>query len=143
MTASLLALFAWSFAAATFLPLGSEIPFAYLVHSRQEVALPVVVATAGNYLGACTTYWLARGAIHVLDRRRRKSEPLSAKQRRAFAFVRRWGAPALVFSWLPFVGDVLVATAGVLRLPFASCSVWLVAGKLARYLALAWVALRV
>ena len=143
MTASLLALFAWSFAAATFLPLGSEVPFAYLVHTRQEAALPVMVATAGNYLGACTTYWLARGAIRVLDSHRTENESSTARRGRAFAFVRRWGAPALAFSWVPVVGDVLVAAAGALRLPFASSSVWLVAGKLVRYLALAWATLRV
>jgi membrane protein YqaA with SNARE-associated domain len=141
MTASLLALLAWSFAAATLLPLGSEIPFAYIVHTRQEVALPAVVATAGNYLGACTTYWLARGAVRVLDNRRPKIGSTTARQLRAFALVRRWGAPVLAFSWVPVLGDVLVAAAGVLRLSFASCSLWLVAGKLARYLVLAWVAL--
>jgi membrane protein YqaA with SNARE-associated domain len=142
MTASLLALFAWSFAAATFLPLGSEVPFAYLVHSRQEAALPVAVATAGNYLGACTTYWLARGAIRILQTRRLERESLATRHPRAVAFVQRWGAPALVLSWVPVVGDLLVAAAGALRLPFATCSICLIAGKLARYLALAWTALR-
>jgi membrane protein YqaA with SNARE-associated domain len=142
MTASLLALFGWSFAAATFLPFGSEVPFAYLVHTRQEAVLPVAVATAGNYFGACTTYWLARGAIRILDRRQ-DNESMTPRKRRALALVRRWGAPALAFSWVPALGDLLVAAAGGLRLSFVLCSLWLVAGKLARYVTLAWVALRI
>lgn len=56
------ALSAWSFLAATVLPLASEpIPIA-LVRMRGDLIAPIVVATTGNYLGACTTYWLARAA---------------------------------------------------------------------------------
>lgn len=50
----------WSFLAATVLPLSSEIPLAGYVRSYNQIVLPVIVATVGNYFGACTTYWLAR-----------------------------------------------------------------------------------
>lgn len=66
---SLLVLFAWSFAAATVLPLSSEVPLAVVVRSSDEWIAPVVVATAGNTLGACTTYWLARAAVTVVPPR--------------------------------------------------------------------------
>jgi membrane protein YqaA with SNARE-associated domain len=143
MIAAYACLFSWSFAAATIVPLSSEVPLAYLVHSRQALVLPVVVATAGNYLGACTTYWLARAAVRAVERRRREPSLASARRLRALALVRRWGAPVLVLSWVPVLGDALVAAAGVLRLPFASSAVWLAAGKLGRYLAVAWAALSV
>ena len=58
-------LFAWSFLAATILPLSSEAPLAALVYQRREWVLPVLVATIGNYLGACTTYGLARAAARA------------------------------------------------------------------------------
>jgi membrane protein YqaA with SNARE-associated domain len=134
-------LFAWSFAAATVLPLSSEVPLAYLVHTRHELAVPVLVATTGNYLGACTTYWLARAAAAALERARGEQPPASGQRKRALQLVRRWGAPALLLSWVPLLGDALVAAAGALRLPFAASSIWLVAGKLGRYLAVAWAAL--
>ena len=57
---ALAALFLWSFLAATVLPLSSEAPLVVYVRSYQQVSIPVLVATVGNYLGACTTYWLAR-----------------------------------------------------------------------------------
>lgn len=59
MSALLLAyagLFAGSFLAATVLPLSSEVPLAALVRAEGRMVAPVLVATAGNYLGACTTY---------------------------------------------------------------------------------------
>lgn len=143
MVAAYAGLFLWSFAAATFLPLSSEVPLAYLVHTRQELALPVLVATTGNYLGACTTYWLGRGAIRVFERRRRDPPATSPTQRRALSLIRRWGPPALLLSWVPILGDALVVAAGALRLPFVSSSAWLASGKLARYLAVAWVALKI
>jgi membrane protein YqaA with SNARE-associated domain len=50
---SLLVLFAWSFAASTILPFSSEVPLVLLIRSSGGWVIPVVVATAGNTLGAC------------------------------------------------------------------------------------------
>lgn len=141
MAAELAALFGWSFAAATILPLSSEVPLAYLVHRRGELAWAVVgTATLGNLLGAFTTYWMARGALGVI-RARRSPPEASPRRQRALEAVRRWGAPALLFSWVPILGDALVAAAGALRLPFVPVSVCLLVGKVARYLIVAWAAL--
>jgi membrane protein YqaA with SNARE-associated domain len=38
------------------------VPLAILVRREGQLALPIAVATLGNYLGACTTYLLARAA---------------------------------------------------------------------------------
>ena len=54
------ALFASAFLAATILPLASEVPLAILVRKHEAIGMLVVVATAGNFLGACTTYFLAK-----------------------------------------------------------------------------------
>jgi len=43
------------FLAATVLPLSSEAPLMVYVHSYQQFAGPALVATAGDYLGACTS----------------------------------------------------------------------------------------
>lgn len=127
-------LFVAAFLAATILPLGSELPLVLVVRSSGDVVWPVVVGTTGNYLGACTTYLLARAAVQRLAPR---AEEHSA---RAVAAVRRFGAPALLFSWLPVIGDALVAVAGAARMPFAPFSVWTIAGKALRYAVVAWAA---
>lgn len=133
------ALFAWSFLAATVLPLSSEAALAALVHVQQQIALPVLIATAGNYLGACTTYWIAARAARSLSQPgtvwvQRKSHD------RAAQLLRRYGPPILLLSWIPILGDALVALAGALNLPFKPFSLWVILGKSARYLVIAWIA---
>jgi membrane protein YqaA with SNARE-associated domain len=57
------------------------------------------------------------------------------------AFVRRYGSPALLLAWAPLVGDALCVAAGWLRLNAVYVLLFMAAGKLARYLAIAWTAI--
>lgn len=133
MLSPLALLFVWSFAAATILPIGSEPALAALVRRGESFGVLLLVATAGNYLGACTTYGLARFAAE------KAGEPKPGTSRaRAERLLDRYGRPALALSWLPFVGDAIVAVAGVLRIPFIPFTLWVVAGKAARYAAVIW-----
>ena len=127
-------LFGWSFLAATLLPLSSEAPLALLVRSHNQIVLPVLVATLGNYLGGCTTYWLGRRAAQALG----KSETKQRENSRAARLLKSYGQPALLLSWVPVIGDAMVALAGAMRVPFVSFSVWVALGKAARYAAVAW-----
>lgn len=129
------ALFASAFAAATILPLASEVPLALLVARDGEIFWPVAIATAGNYLGACTTYGLARLAAA------RFATP-SDHPPRALRWFTRYGPPALLLSWVPVVGDGIVVLAGAARVPFTRFSAWTVIGKAARYAVVGWLALR-
>jgi len=131
-----LTLFGWSFLAATILPLASEPMLIALVRLHDAVVLPVLVATAGNYLGACTTYLLAR----VAARRLKPVTKATATHARAVRVVERFGQPALLLSWVPILGDAMVVVAGAVGMPFAPFSAWTLAGKLARYAAVAWIA---
>jgi membrane protein YqaA with SNARE-associated domain len=128
----LLVLFAWSFAAATILPLSSEIPLAVAVRRSGTWLTPVIVASVGNYLGACTTYFLARFAAG------RAAPTAPRRTAHATALISRYGSPALLLSWVPLIGDVLVALAGFAHMPFVRFSIWTVIGKVARYAAVAW-----
>ena len=130
------ALFLWSFLAATLLPLGSEPALVQLVRQYDRFLLPVLVATTGNYLGAVTTYLIGRGVARVAEPKTDSRAELRAK-----GVMTRWGQPALLLSWVPFVGDAIVALAGAMRVPFAWFSLWVVLGKAARYAVVAWIAL--
>ena len=136
---SYLALFGWSFLAATILPLASEPMLIALVRGSDDFAAPVLVATAGNYLGAGTTYLLARAAA----RRFAPVAKATATHARAVRMVERFGQPALLLSWVPILGDAIVAVAGAVAMPFFHFSLWTLAGKLARYAAVAWLATQV
>ena len=133
---ALVVLFAWSFAAATVLPLSSEVPLVVAVRGSEGWVLPVAIATLGNYLGALTTYWLARFATD------RAAPSPSRRLAHASALIERYGAPALLLSWVPLVGDALVALAGVAHMRLLPFSVWTLIGKAARYIAIGWLAQR-
>lgn len=131
-------LFVWSFLAATLLPLGSEVALVVLVRAEGRWVMPVLVATAGNYCGACTTYWLGRRTARaVTDRRRRTSKK---DEGRAGALLARYGSPVLLLSWVPVIGDALVALAGAGGVSFRAFSLWAALGKTLRYAAVAWAA---
>ncbi|BCS31827.1 membrane protein [Luteitalea sp. TBR-22] len=129
---TLIVLFLWAFAAATILPLSSEVPLAVEVARTGHWHVPVAVATVGNVLGAATTYGLARLAVT------RAPEP-SPRVARAAALLARYGSPVLLLSWVPLIGDVLVALAGAARMPLAPFLLWTTIGKAARYVAVAYV----
>lgn len=128
------ALFSLSFLAATVLPLGSEAALAALVDTRERIVVPVLVATAGNVFGACTTYWLGRKTAQVLARRCGTTK----KEERAARLLRRYGAPTLLLSPVPVIGDALVALAGATKLPPVTFLCWVTLGKGLRYAAVAW-----
>ena len=86
-------LFLWSFAAATILPLDASFALAGIVIVERRIALPVLIATIGNVLGAATTYWLGR-RIPLAD-------PPSCRHGRALIALRRYGAPLLLLAWAP------------------------------------------
>jgi membrane protein YqaA with SNARE-associated domain len=127
---SLLLLFAWTFAAATILPLSSEVALALEVMRRDDWLLPVLIATIGNVLGAATTYALARFAVT-------RAPAPSPRVARASALLARYGAPALLLSWVPVIGDLIVALTGAARMPLLPFAFWTTAGKAARYVAVA------
>jgi membrane protein YqaA with SNARE-associated domain len=123
----LAALFASAFVSATVLPGNSEIVLVAVLKSFPDrFAQAIAVATIGNTLGGLTTYGLGR-----LLPTRKAAEP------RALAWVRRYGAAALLLSWVPVIGDALCAAAGWLRVPFWASALAILLGKLVRYLAVA------
>ena len=127
------ALFALSFLAATIIPMSSEPPLIYLVATEQHVVLPVLVGTVGNVLGACTTYWISRRAAQALVEQRKPARGYT----RAARMLRRYGQPALLLSWIPILGDALVAIAGVTKMHFGAFCFWVSLGKGLRYLVIA------
>ncbi len=125
------ALFVLSFLAATVLPLGSEWLLIALILNLFDPQAVVVVATVGNFLGACTTYGVGFwGASFLLKRMLRID---TAQIERATAFFRKYGSWTLLLSWLPIIGDPLCLVAGSLRLNFFFFSFLVFIGKLGRY----------
>ncbi|ELY4156554.1 DedA family protein [Cronobacter turicensis] len=126
---SLLSLFTSSFLSATLLPGSSEaVLVALLLSVKTAPWLLVLTATIGNSLGGLTNVILGRlFPLHESSR----------WQERAQGWLQRFGAPALLLSWLPLVGDLLCLLAGWLRLPWGPVIFFLCLGKALRYIIIA------
>ncbi len=134
---SLSTLFFLSFGASTLLPLGSEWLLALLVADGLPIVNVVLVATTGNFLGACTTYFIGiLGANLIILKLLRISSEQSAKAQGVF---RRWGVWSLFFSWLPIIGDSLCLAAGIFKTNPLVFSALVITGKAFRYMFIAWV----
>jgi membrane protein YqaA with SNARE-associated domain len=123
--AAVLLLFSWAFLAATVLSVPSEAAY-LLLTAHYPASLPLLwgVASLGNFLGGCTTFWMG---IWLAQR---KPLPISE---RVHGLLLRWGGWALFASSIPVLGDAMVLAAGYLRLPLLPCMVSLFVGKAARY----------
>ncbi len=95
----------------------------------------VLIATFGNVLGSFITYGMGRLGIRLNHRWFQVSDKKLAK---AEAHFERFGKAALLFAWLPVIGDPLCLVAGVLRYPVVWFIVLVTLGKLSRYTILAW-----
>jgi len=136
----LLALFFLSFLAATLVPLGSEWLLTVLLLNGYSSSTVVPVATAGNYLGACTTYIIGRWGSDFLFYRILRIGP--GEVTRARQLYGRWGIWSLLLSWLPIIGDPLCLAAGIFRTHYLPFSILVITGKFLRYSFLAWVVLQ-
>lgn len=125
--AELAALFAASFLAATLVPLPSEAAlFAYLQAYPDRAALAVAVATIGNTAGGMSSYLLGRLV------------PQKKLDEKAVSYLKHYGAPATLLAFLPVIGDALCVAAGWLRIPWLAALGFMAAGRLARYVVVAW-----
>ncbi len=129
-------LFLSALISSTLMPGGSEALLLYRLHEGGAPVALVLTATAGNVLGSLMTYAMGRLGNAALHRRwLRMDEAAVARAERWFS---RYGQPALLFAWLPFVGDPLCLVAGLLRSPLWLFVLLVSLGKAARYALLAW-----
>jgi membrane protein YqaA with SNARE-associated domain len=131
------ALFFLSFAASTLLPIGSEWLLVALILKGFNPAMTTAVATTGNFLGACTTYWIGVYGSSILIRKILHID--EAAQERARRYYDRYGVWSLFFSWLPVVGDPLCLAGGLFGVGFLRFSLLVFAGKLMRYASIAMI----
>lgn len=122
-----------SFLSATLLPGSSEIVLLLLVkQSTIDPLLLLAVASTANTLGGLSTYclgrWSKQGLVMWGKRGEHKQPPSRAVEQ-----VRRWGAPMLLFSWVPIIGDGLCLAAGWLKLAWFPSLVAMLIGKTVRY----------
>lgn len=122
-------MFASSFLSATLLPGNSEaLLVGLLLAGKGSATGLVVMAALGNTLGGLTNIVIGR----LLPQKQQGRWHATA-----LAWLRRLGPVALLFSWLPVVGDLLCVLAGWLRFAWLPVVTFLAIGKTLRYVVLA------
>jgi len=109
-----LTLFFSAFLAATILPFSSEAAFLFALHSEMPEINALLSASAGNVLAIILNYYLG----YFLYERSKRDLFRSKIGKKSFLLGHRYGYVALLFSWLPVVGDPLTIVAGLVRLKF-------------------------
>ncbi len=131
----LLGLAVSGFLSATLLPGSSEALLLVVVQQgATDPLLSVAVVSVANTLGGFSTYWLGWWSQRQLAAAGKYTPPSS----RAIDGVRRWGAPALLLSWMPIVGDGLCLAAGWLGVRWLPSLVAMLLGKTLRYYAIVY-----
>jgi len=120
-----------SFLAATLVPFSSEaVRFGYLHLYPQHEIVAVMFATLGNTMGGMTTYAIGRWM------QRHTKKQVSQK---ALHLLRTYGSVVTVISWLPPIGDAICLAAGWLRVNWPAALAFMALGRLARYVAIAYI----
>jgi len=131
-----LLLFFWSFFAATIFPGTSEVYLIYLINDNSPFWLPVLVATLGNSLGGISTYYIGYFSANYLEKRKKTKDKYKLNDK-AINLIKKYGSFALIFSWVPLIGDILVGIAGAMNLPKTPSFFWMTLGKFLRYVFIA------
>ncbi|MBD3653121.1 YqaA family protein [Kangiella sp.] len=128
-------LFIAAFLAATILPLSSELVLTALLLNGLSPEFLVIVATVGNVLGSLTNYGLGYWASKtVIQKWLRMSESEFVRAEERF---KKYGIVALLFAWVPIIGDPLTVMAGILRIRLLWFLILVTIGKFLRYYILA------
>ena len=118
-------LMASGFTSSTLLPGTSGPAFLLFLHSYPNyTVLALICLTIANTLGSLTSF-----AIAYLFPKKNFSEKTEK-------LVKKYGAPLMLFSSLPIVGDALPLAAGWLKISIYKTVFFLALGKFLRYYAL-------
>ncbi|MBI3134046.1 MAG: DedA family protein [Bacteroidetes bacterium] len=134
-------LFIGCFLSSTLLPFPSDV----IVIGIYELGYPVVpclvIATIANLLGGLTNYYIGyKGNTEKLIQKfKLNRDKLNAWEKR----LSKWGIYLGLLSWVPFIGDPMIAALGFFKVRFFPLALMMLIGKFIRYLVLTLVYLEI
>lgn len=127
----LITLFLLSFLAATFVPIGSEAYFIFLLSESEPIFPLVLVATIGNSMGSVFTFYI--GSFGKLSWAQRFLGISPQKVTSWKTKIQRRGWLLSFWCWVPILGDPLALALGYFKVPLKAFLPLMVLGKLVRF----------
>ncbi|MEA3289935.1 MAG: YqaA family protein [Campylobacterota bacterium] len=126
-----LLMFLTAFLSATLIPLGSEAVLIYNIEQNYDIYLLFSLAVIGNTLGGYVNYFIGlKGEEYLVEKKYIKEKNIQRYKK----FFDKYGMVALLFSWLPIIGDGFTLIAGVLKYNLTKFFIFVFISKFSRYL---------
>ena len=126
-----LGLFIATFLAGSILPFSSELVLSGLLAVGANNWGCIIAATAGNFLGGMTCYWIGHlGKVEWIEKYLKVKEE---KLNKALSFLNGKGAYIAFFTFVPIVGDLLAVGLGYMRANKVITALSMLLGKFVRY----------
>lgn len=127
----LIGLFLGCFLAATVVPFSSDFLMVGVLIAGINPILAIIVATAGNWLGGLTSYYIGFiGKWDWIEKWFKVKEETLLKQKHN---IDKYGSMLAFLTWLPIIGDVFAVTLGFYKVNFTKSAIFMLIGKGARF----------
>lgn len=124
-------MFIAAFLAGSILPFSSEAVMIALLAVGINPWLLLLYASVGNSLGGITCYYIGRLTTPERIQQIFRIKPQRMKQ--AHRLVARWGSLMGFLCWLPFLGDAILVTLGIMRSNPLATNITMILGRTLRY----------
>lgn len=127
----LIGLFLGCFLAATVVPFSSDFLMVGVLIAGINPVLAIIVATAGNWLGGLTSYYIGFiGKWDWIEKWFKVKEETLLKQKNN---IDKYGSMLAFLTWLPIIGDIFAVTLGFYKVNFTKSAIFMLIGKGARF----------
>lgn len=127
-----LGLFIATLLAGSILPFSSEVVLSGVLAMGSNKVLCLIAATAGNFIGGMTCYYLGHlGKIEWMEKYLKVKD---TDLQKAISFLQGKGAAMAFFTFVPLVGDLIAVALGYMRANILITSIFMLTGKFLRYL---------
>lgn len=124
-------MFIAAFLAGSILPFSSETVMIALLAVGVNPWTLLLYASIGNSLGGITCYYIGRLTTPEKVQHVFRIKPQNME--RARKLVERWGPLMGLFCWLPFLGDAILVTLGIMRSNPLLTNMMMILGRTLRY----------
>ncbi|MGL5682679.1 MAG: YqaA family protein [Marinifilaceae bacterium] len=124
-------LFIGSFLASTVVPFSADVLLVAILALGGNIWVCLLVATAGNWLGGLTSYWIGwLGKWKWIEKWFRVKQEQLEKQKK---HIDKYGSLLAFMTWLPLVGDLFAIALGFYRVSPRLSALYMLLGRFFRF----------